>query len=60
MEGRVKGEEKKHWVPEDARIRRRKQTEEGETVRKSTKKVTTEIRVVGGFFLKIILLKRRV
>lgn len=55
MEGRVKEGEKKHWVPEDARIRRRKQTEEGETVRKSTKKVTTEIRVVGFFF---IFLKR--
>lgn len=45
MEGRFKEEEKKHWVPEDARIRRRKQTEEGETARKSTKKVTAEIRV---------------
>lgn len=50
MEGRFKEEEKKHWVSVDARIRRRKQTGEGETARKSNKKVTTEIRVVGCFF----------
>lgn len=44
MEERVEEEEKKHWVPEDAGVRQRKQTEEGETARKSTKKVIPEIR----------------